>query len=415
MMAKLSSVAWFCMLGASAVCCALGAHDHAEHIQETDPTRALAPSEPPTREGTLKIATWNLAWLNRTSGRGPVARSDADYARLRSYAQRLDADVIALQEVDGPEAAARVFAETDYAFHVAARGDAQRAGFAYRRGLAVTVHPDYDALDVGQLRAGADLSIELGGRKLRLLSVHLKSGCFAAPLTSSSKDCSKLRAQLPALEAWIDQRALEGSAAIVLGDFNRRLFARGDAVWAELDDGEPAASDLWSPTEGVRARCWEGEYPEFVDHIVLNAPARRWLVAGSFEELVYDARDAAAKRTLSDHCPLALRLDAAAGAPSSDPALPATTFAPDAAPPSSTAALTAAAPRTATVLAPAAPEVTMLRIKGNLGARGRKIYHAPGCPDYARTQIDEGKGERWFDSAAEAEAAGFLRANNCRR
>ncbi len=46
-------------------------------------------------------------------------------------------------------------------------------------------------------------------------------------------------------------------------------------------------------------------------------------------------------------------------------------------------------------------------IKGNIGSRGEKIYHVPGSPYYDRTLIDESRGERWFCTVAEAEAAGW--------
>jgi len=45
-------------------------------------------------------------------------------------------------------------------------------------------------------------------------------------------------------------------------------------------------------------------------------------------------------------------------------------------------------------------------IKGNISGNGR-IYHLPGGSHYARTRIDEAKGERWFCSEAEARAAGW--------
>lgn len=48
-------------------------------------------------------------------------------------------------------------------------------------------------------------------------------------------------------------------------------------------------------------------------------------------------------------------------------------------------------------------------IKGNISAAGR-IYHRPGQRDYDRTRIDAVQGERWFCSAAEAEAAGWRAA-----
>lgn len=46
-------------------------------------------------------------------------------------------------------------------------------------------------------------------------------------------------------------------------------------------------------------------------------------------------------------------------------------------------------------------------IKGNINAKGRKIYHLPGTTAYGKTQINERKGERWFCSEAEAAAAGW--------
>jgi hypothetical protein len=49
-------------------------------------------------------------------------------------------------------------------------------------------------------------------------------------------------------------------------------------------------------------------------------------------------------------------------------------------------------------------------LKGNINAKGRKIFHAPGQRDYAVTAIDTMRGERWFCSAAEAIAAGWIPA-----
>lgn len=45
-------------------------------------------------------------------------------------------------------------------------------------------------------------------------------------------------------------------------------------------------------------------------------------------------------------------------------------------------------------------------IKGNISDRG-KIYHNLKSPWYSQTKIDIQKGERWFCSEAEAEAAGW--------
>jgi micrococcal nuclease len=49
-------------------------------------------------------------------------------------------------------------------------------------------------------------------------------------------------------------------------------------------------------------------------------------------------------------------------------------------------------------------------IKGNISSSGEKIYHLPGQRYYNQTVIDESKGERWFCSEEEAQAAGWRKS-----
>ena len=51
------------------------------------------------------------------------------------------------------------------------------------------------------------------------------------------------------------------------------------------------------------------------------------------------------------------------------------------------------------------------QIKGNISAKG-KIYHRPEQRFYAGTRISKAKGERWFCSPQEAEAAGWRAAQS---
>lgn len=51
-------------------------------------------------------------------------------------------------------------------------------------------------------------------------------------------------------------------------------------------------------------------------------------------------------------------------------------------------------------------------IKGNINRAGERIYHTPWSPWYARTRIDEARGERWFCDEAEALAAGWRPARS---
>ncbi|UUX98722.1 endonuclease/exonuclease/phosphatase family protein [Sphingomonas sp. J315] len=212
--------------------------------------------------------TWNLEHLAERNGEGCRPRSDADYAALRAHAVALGADVIAFQEVESRATAERVFDPASYDVVMSARpqtrrGDScygapgqqirhQGVGFAVRKGLRWTRHTDFSALGLGNpdLRWGVDITIE-GRRPLRLLGVHLKSGCNSGN-APTDRDCPVLFSQLPVLERWIDARAGEGYAFAVLGDWNRRIAARGDAFYSEIDDGDPVGADL--DIAGGRAR-----------------------------------------------------------------------------------------------------------------------------------------------------------------
>lgn len=46
-------------------------------------------------------------------------------------------------------------------------------------------------------------------------------------------------------------------------------------------------------------------------------------------------------------------------------------------------------------------------IKGNINAKGERIYEAPWSPWYSRTKVSPEKGERWFCSEADAIKAGW--------
>ncbi len=49
-------------------------------------------------------------------------------------------------------------------------------------------------------------------------------------------------------------------------------------------------------------------------------------------------------------------------------------------------------------------------VKGNVNARGDKIYHRQGDRDYARVKIRAEQGDRCFDNEGDARAAGFRAA-----
>lgn len=282
---------------------------------------------------TPRLATWNLEWfmspetfraLAPTCSGGSdrhhdprsmpcevavhLERGAGDYAALAGYARRLDADVIALQEVDGPAAARLVF--PGYAFCFTAGHELQNTGFAVRPGVPFRCGPDVTGLSLHEsLRRGAQLLLYPGTpRELTLLGVHLKSGCPRERLDARAHACERLALQAPELAGWIAAQARAGRRYAILGDFNRELLRdarRGDGLWPIL--ASAAGGALHDAAEGQPFRnCWPGQaHPGYIDHILLGGGLVP--LPGSFERPGYDAGDALRMR-LSDHCPVSVRV-----------------------------------------------------------------------------------------------------------
>ena len=206
---------------------------------------------------------------------------------------------MALQEVDGPLAAARVFDAKDYEFHFPAETDVQRSGFAWRKHLSVTRNPDVSALDLRptarrSLRRGADITLHgANGAKLRLLSIHLDGGCAQGSLRQpNSSDCQNLGRQTEILADWITDRRRENAPFVILG---------------ALQDAAP----LRRVTEGFSNPCWarDGQGRPFIDHMLLGLEARVWMVRDSFRVFAYGERDPSLRDLISDHCPISIRVN----------------------------------------------------------------------------------------------------------
>lgn len=274
------------------------------------------PESVPAPLSGLRVASWNLEFLAEKDGAGCQPRTAADYQAMRQIADSLDADVIAFQEAENPAAAARVFDPARYTIVMESRpgevsgncGGAnadqlfirQAVGFAIRKGVQFDRAPDVTDLQLGNpnLRSGVDITIRpAGGQPLRLLAVHLKSGCFAG---SQGPVCETFLPQVPVVERWIDSAASGPTRFVVLGDWNRRLAGPNDPVWAELDDGNPVNADLTLADQGTKPKC-DPRYQDFIDHVVFDRRAAQDFQ--TFAETTYGTA-----KHHSDHCPVTVQL-----------------------------------------------------------------------------------------------------------
>ena len=249
----------------------------------------------------LRIAAWNLEHLDDTGADGCLPREQADYDAIAEQVEELALDIVAFQEVENEAAAHRVFPRSNWHVEMSRRLDTgpgpecwrrpgqrlghQATGFAIRRGIAYHRNADLEVL--GEARSferwGTDITVTEDGQDLRLLSVHLASGCWGMQNDDDPRDertCAVLRGQIDRLRTWADARRAEGSALVILGDFNRRLALPDDWAWQILS---PPSAPLALPTADLTTQC-DPRYTSLIDHLVLGGGAEALLVPGSTHE-----------------------------------------------------------------------------------------------------------------------------------
>ena len=276
-------------------------------------------------------------------------------AAVAALLREADADLVLLQEVSDAEAARLVLGP---GYRVVGSDElwpshaiAQNLAIGWRTARlaqpprAELVAEVAQAGDDGRVtRPGLALMVDVGGgRRLAVLNLHLKAGCRQGRLNEATSrsperafrrqaDCAVFQRQVPAIEAWADDKLRQGHGVIIAGDFIRvllreirdRMPARADgsdaaapvapariaSLVAELSDRDPPAA--WFAL--VRAK----RYPKLadchrrIDNFLLSRNLESWLTTPSQQlatvVLPFDAPVSLDRVRPSDHCPHLLRL-----------------------------------------------------------------------------------------------------------
>ncbi|MGY3449187.1 endonuclease/exonuclease/phosphatase family protein [Bradyrhizobium sp. USDA 4353] len=183
----------------------------------------------------------------------------------------IDADIIAFQEVSGETAVREVLPNSGADYEVCSFDTfkVQRLAIAWKRSLGSSTDcvvekslalPHLDATD--QVRPGLSLTLQIDGRPLRIMTVHLKSSCVSpledrGKLDGTGDACQILQQQVRPLEAWLEARSA-GTPVVLMGDFNRNVSHEESSIGpsAVRADGSDPASPL---PAGVLVRSLSGE------------------------------------------------------------------------------------------------------------------------------------------------------------
>jgi endonuclease/exonuclease/phosphatase family metal-dependent hydrolase len=272
--------------------------------------RSDDPTPPPLRVGTFNIRSFPDA--------------ETDLARVAERIAEMDADVFAVQEIQGREALEQVLADasartgrrlaysaTTYCasdrFRIAVVFDRERVKVVEERPLnsrrrCSTGHPS----------AHLVLFESRSGERLGFVSTHLKSG-------GGEEQARRREQQWRGLVATIESlRGELGAPIVVAGDFN-------STGWHDDRHGERSfieellrASDLRLATAELACTAYwrppgdDAFAPSMLDHILLAGAAEEVRALGMCQRLRCErrARDEMADdyRLVSDHCPVVAEL-----------------------------------------------------------------------------------------------------------
>ncbi len=272
----------------------------------------------------VRVVAWNIEHLAENDGEGCVARTEADYEKLRSFAATMDADVVALQEVESAKAVARVFPADSWIIVMSDRPDSgsyecrgsgrpstqQKVAYAIRKGVNFEEIGSFDELALGNpgLRYGLVIRLLDGPEPIEVLNVHMKSGCFVTDYSTSDRDaCETYEQQAPILDGWMEERIQNGTGFVVLGDFNHRLAEAGNRFWSDLTTMNGTANELRSSMANLRG-C-HPRYPAPIDHVLVGSTALKYYEEGSEAVFFFTDENMTEDDMLSDHCPVGLDLN----------------------------------------------------------------------------------------------------------
>ena len=294
----------------------------------SDATGAVTPTGAPTIDfqqvGSLSVATWNTEHLAENNLAGCRPRTAQELDAMRAYAASLDADIVALQEVDSAAAVAALFPRSEWQIVMSSRDDnepfecrqngnpstQQKVAFAVKNGITITSVESLDAfsLDRVGLRHGLEIDVDTPLGEATLLNLHMKSSCFVDDYSKDeSPACQTFARQASLLANQIRRYEQSDKPFIVLGDMNHRLSAPYNRLTRDIAQIAQDAKKHFSTPSFELIGC-HPRYPAPIDHII----AGNFNGSATFNAQVHGYGGGGESNMLSDHCAVSVAIESPA-------------------------------------------------------------------------------------------------------
>lgn len=296
--------------------CIVTSHSTTANSDNVRSTKPLA--------NTLKLTTWNIEHLTFPYDKiGCRPRTEQEMSELKRYTEKLNSDVVALQEMGSVAAISQLFPEDTWQIFISDRPDSPphncytsdnkshqiKVAVAVRRGIVVKNVTSLS--EFGQEYNGSRYAIEmvidspLG--EIKLLNVHMNSGCYVNDYRrSDTQACKSFAGQAPVLDKWIEVQEQSSQPYIVLGDFNHRLAEPNNYLAQALFNNSDSSDSTLENTTAKLIGCHK-KYPAPIDHILVG---KGEVLNSTYTVSVAHYDNMEPSDMLSDHCAVSLELKA---------------------------------------------------------------------------------------------------------
>lgn len=256
----------------------------------------------------ITLGTFNMEWFGDNSSDDHKSRTDADDALLAEVLRDTDADILAVQEIENPEALKRLLRLLpEYRFALGSTGGKQRLGFLYRPPVEIDSVQELAviAVEAGHTRAGLLVECRVGDVHWQMLAVHLKATSRADSTPELEERSRTLRRlQVLQIRLWADSvlEKTKEQKVIILGDWNDSPRKKQSTL-----DTLKSAARLTFLTSDYMSCAYSG-LPA-IDHIVMSDSALRDVLPGTLRTVNFRAMlsDKEVQR-VSDHCPVVVQI-----------------------------------------------------------------------------------------------------------